>query len=80
MLKDEIGPERTFDDGWTIVNGNEAVLANFVLTKEIPLQGTENIDSRFWQSFSMKVGLAKIGNDRPMVDGLMLEHGIWGAV
>jgi len=73
LLKDEIGPERTLDDGSVVINGNETVLAKFILAKDMPLKGFENIDSRFWQYFSLKVGFTKIGNDRPMVDGLLLN-------
>lgn len=70
VLKDE--PERTLTDGFAIINGNETVLAKFRLAKDMPLQGFENIDLRFWRYFSLKIGFTKIGNDQPMVDNLLL--------
>jgi hypothetical protein len=72
LLKNEIGTEITLDDGWTIIDGNQAIVAKFVLSKGIPLVGIENLHSRFWQHFSLELGFAKIGNDHPMIDGLTL--------
>lgn len=72
LLKNEIGIEKTLNDGSTNINGHETVVAKFELAKELPLKGLENPSSSFWERFSLKVGFPKVGNEYPMVDGLML--------
>lgn len=72
LLKDEIGAEITLNDGSAIINAGEAILAKFILVKDMPLRFSKDIDSRFWEAFALEVGFAKTGRDRAMVGGLTL--------
>lgn len=70
LNKNQVGAEKTLNDGSAIIDGNETIVAKFILTKELPIGGVENPNDRFWQTFSLRLGFAKAGNDRPIVDGL----------
>jgi hypothetical protein len=72
LLRNEVSEEKTLNDGSVIINGNETMIAKFILVKEIPIRGIEDPDDRFWQSFSMEVGFIKTGNSKPMADGLSM--------
>ena len=71
-MKNHVGVEKTLNDGSAIISGNQVVVAKFILTKELPLNGIEDPDDRFWHSFSLRLAFTKTGNDRPVVDGLKL--------
>lgn len=72
LIKNEVGVEKTLNDGSTIIRDGETIVAKFILAKEAALNDIENPDDRFWQNFSLRVGFSKIGHDKPMIDGLKL--------
>lgn len=72
LIKNEVGAEAALNDGSVIINAQKTVIAKFILTKEIPITGVVNPDDSFWRLFSLELGFIRAGNDRPLVDGLML--------
>ena len=72
LAKDEVGPEKTLNDLSVILNTKESVVAKFILTKDMAISGVPYPEDAFWKSFSLQVGFAKLGSDKPMVDGLRL--------
>lgn len=72
VIKNQVGAEKNLNDASTIINGNEVVVAKFILAKEFQIRGLENPDDKFWQSFSLRLGFVKKGEDRSVVDGLTL--------
>lgn len=73
LAKNEVGVEKTLNNGSVIVDGNETIIAKFILAKELTITGIENPDNNFWRTFSLKLAFAKSGHGQAMVDGLVLK-------
>lgn len=70
LSNNEVGEEKTKSIDAFVVNGHEAVVAEFVLAEAFPISDVRNPDDKFWQTFSLELGFAKLGKSNPMVDGL----------
>jgi hypothetical protein len=70
--KNEVGEEMSLNDDSVMLKAHKAMIAKFILAKELPITGVKNPDDVFWRSFSLEIGFVKAGNDRPVVDGLTL--------
>jgi hypothetical protein len=55
-----------------VIEGNETLIAQFVLERDFPLTGVRHPKRSFWRSFSLEVGFSKSGRSDPIVDGLSL--------
>lgn len=72
LTKNEVGAEKTLNDGSAIIDGNENLIAKFILAKDLPIDDVRNPDDNFWRTFALELGFAKAGNSSHVVDGLTL--------
>jgi hypothetical protein len=72
LTKNEIGLEKPVDSSFAIVDGNETLVAQFVLARDFPLTGVRHPKRSFWRSFSLDVGFSKSRSSHVTVDGLSL--------
>ncbi|OPZ23660.1 MAG: hypothetical protein BWZ03_00428 [bacterium ADurb.BinA186] len=72
LANNEVGQEMSLNDGSVMLKAHKTMIAKFILAKEFPTSGVKNPDDSFWRAFSLEIGFAKTGNDRPVVDGLTL--------
>jgi hypothetical protein len=72
LAKNEIGLEKPVEGNFAIIDGNETLVAKFILARDFPLTGIRHPKQSFWRSFSLDIGFLKSINNEPIVDGLSL--------
>jgi hypothetical protein len=72
LTKNEIGLEKPVNDNFILIDGNETLVAKFILARDFPLPGIRHPKGSFWRSFSLEVGFSKSRNSESMVDGLSI--------
>jgi len=72
LAKNEIALEKPVEGNFAVIDGNETLVAQFILARDFPLTGIRHPKRSFWRSFSLDLDFLKSVNNDPLVDGMSL--------
>lgn len=72
LSKNEVGNEKSVIDGYIVLNGNEVVIAKFILANAFQINNIRNPKDSFWRLFSLELDFYQGGDENKVVDGLTL--------